>query len=225
MLAYQPRPELWALVVGIVLAYLGAHHWHARHTGVRVSPGQAGVLPAGVLVLRAALDWPIDDSTTAPCCPGPHLRLQRRPGLPGVCAAAQAPGIDAVADQQIAGVVMKIGGGLLLWLAIVIISSAGPARRRPPCGLGRAPRDRTTWGRVDLTGRTQALRDHPAALRAPPRRPGSGQVHTPFPREADRATLESLEVAKVVHGSHLRLQTRANGNAVNPRQHLAGRPC
>lgn len=41
--------------------------------------------------------------------------------FPAYAALPKPPGIDVVTDQQVAGLLMKIGGGVILWIAVTII--------------------------------------------------------------------------------------------------------
>jgi putative membrane protein len=114
----------WPTVVGI-----SVHH-HLAHFGLHVILFTASVL----------MWWPVVDplpeySRLSP--PGKMLYLFLQSILPTVPASfltfsdaplysfyAHAPrlwGLDAITDQRIAGLFMKIGGGLLLWLAIAIL--------------------------------------------------------------------------------------------------------
>jgi putative membrane protein len=108
---------------------LSVHH-HLVHFGLHLILFTASIL----------MWWPVVDplpeySRLSP--PGKMLYLFLQSILPTVPASfltfstspiydfyAHAPrlwGIDAVTDQRIAGLFMKIGGGLLLWLAIAIL--------------------------------------------------------------------------------------------------------
>jgi putative membrane protein len=69
-------------------------------------PGQMGYLFAQSLL---------------PTIPASFLTFSTVPLYPVYGDAALAFGITAVADQTIAGVIMKLGGGLLLWATIAVI--------------------------------------------------------------------------------------------------------
>jgi putative membrane protein len=56
-----------------------------------------------------------------PTIPASFLTFSSVPIYPVYGDAALAYGLSAVADQTIAGVVMKLGGGLLLWVTIAVI--------------------------------------------------------------------------------------------------------
>ena len=56
-----------------------------------------------------------------PTIPASFLTFSSVPIYPVYGDAAMAFGLSAVADQTIAGVIMKIGGGLLLWSTIAVI--------------------------------------------------------------------------------------------------------
>lgn len=262
VVAYEPHWEVWALVAGLVVAYLAAITRQRRHTGDPTASGRTVAFLAGALALWAALDWPIEDlsdggllsvhmvqylllSVIAPGllllgCPswladrllagpwrGAAARLVRRPwlawslvaavlvvshvpavvgwyltndlvhltmhtawlasgvvlwwpvltpatrvapltppaqigylflqSLPPIVPAAfftfsaepvyaayaglpKPPGIDAVTDQQIAGVTMKIGGGLLLWIVMAVIFFRWAGREEAEQRAGRVGR-------------------------------------------------------------------------------------
>lgn len=53
--------------------------------------------------------------------PAAFLTFSARLVYPAYARLPKPAGIDAMADQQLAGVLMKIGGGLLLWIAIAVI--------------------------------------------------------------------------------------------------------
>ncbi len=56
-----------------------------------------------------------------PTVPASFLTFGRTPLYPTYVDAATRFGISAVTDQQVAGLIMKLGGGLLLWGTIVVI--------------------------------------------------------------------------------------------------------
>jgi putative membrane protein len=56
-----------------------------------------------------------------PTIPASFLTFSSVPIYPVYGDAAMAFGLTAVADQTVAGVIMKIGGGLLLWSTIAVI--------------------------------------------------------------------------------------------------------
>jgi putative membrane protein len=61
VIAYQPRPEVWALVIGLGLAYLRATKTPRHGSGEPPSRRQRSTFLWGLLAMWAALDWPIDD--------------------------------------------------------------------------------------------------------------------------------------------------------------------
>lgn len=56
-----------------------------------------------------------------PTIPASFLTLGDAPLFAAYERLPKPPGIDAMTDQQIAGLLMKIGGGIILWIAIAII--------------------------------------------------------------------------------------------------------
>ena len=53
--------------------------------------------------------------------PAAILTFSSGPVYPAYAGLAKPAGIDAMIDQQLAGVIMKVGGGLLLWIAMAVI--------------------------------------------------------------------------------------------------------
>jgi putative membrane protein len=56
-----------------------------------------------------------------PTIPASFLTLGDAPLFAAYERLPKPPGIDAMTDQQVAGLLMKIGGGIILWIAITII--------------------------------------------------------------------------------------------------------
>jgi putative membrane protein len=56
-----------------------------------------------------------------PTVPASFFTLAERPLYPFYAHAARPFSLDAVSDQQIAGAIMKVGGGLILWLVIAVM--------------------------------------------------------------------------------------------------------
>lgn len=56
-----------------------------------------------------------------PTIPASFLTFSSVPIYPVYGEAAMAWGLSAVADQTIAGIVMKLGGGFLIWATIAVI--------------------------------------------------------------------------------------------------------
>lgn len=68
-----------------------------------------------------------------PIVPAAYLTFAAAPVFAAYAALPKPPGIDPVTDQQIAGVVMKLGGTAILWSAIAVIFfrwAADPERER-----------------------------------------------------------------------------------------------
>lgn len=59
--------------------------------------------------------------SVVPTIPASFLTLGDTPLFAAYERLPKPPGLDAVTDQQIAGLLMKIGGGIVLWIAIAII--------------------------------------------------------------------------------------------------------
>ena len=53
--------------------------------------------------------------------PAAWLTFSATPIYPGYARSPKPAGMDAIIDQQLAGILMKLGGGLLLWIAIGVI--------------------------------------------------------------------------------------------------------
>lgn len=111
---------------------------------------------AAWLASGVVLWWPVLTPATgiAPLSPPAQIGYLFLQSLPPIMPAAfftfsDAPvydayarlpkpsGLDAVADQQIAGVAMKIGGGLLLWTVIAIIFFRWASREEDEMRIGR----------------------------------------------------------------------------------------
>ena len=56
-----------------------------------------------------------------PTVPASFLTFSRSPLYPSYIDSASRFGMSTVTDLQIAGLIMKLGGGLILWGAIVVI--------------------------------------------------------------------------------------------------------
>lgn len=56
-----------------------------------------------------------------PTIPASFLTLGDAPLFDAYARLPKPPGIDALVDQQVAGLLMKIGGGIILWIAIAIV--------------------------------------------------------------------------------------------------------
>lgn len=56
-----------------------------------------------------------------PTIPASFLTFGSGPVFPAYAALPKPPGIDVVTDQQVAGLLMKVGGGVILWIAVTII--------------------------------------------------------------------------------------------------------
>ena len=59
--------------------------------------------------------------SVVPTIPASFLTLGDTPLFAAYERLPKPPGMDVMADQQIAGLLMKIGGGIVLWIAIAII--------------------------------------------------------------------------------------------------------
>lgn len=108
---------------------------------VMVSSDLAHLLVHGLLFFSALLMWmPVLSPTPAipklrrpmqmlylffqsllPTIPASFLTFSSVPIYPVYGEAAMAWGLSAVADQTIAGIVMKLGGGFLIWATIAVI--------------------------------------------------------------------------------------------------------
>lgn len=108
---------------------------------VMVTSDLAHLLGHGVLFFAAVLMWmPVLSPTLAvpklrrpmqmlylflqsllPTIPASFLTFSSVPLYPFYGDAAQAWGLTAVADQTLAGVVMKLGGGFVIWVTIAVI--------------------------------------------------------------------------------------------------------
>jgi putative membrane protein len=130
------RPVVALLVFNAVIALT---HWPAIvNLAVRSEP--AHLVLHGVLLFTAlAMWWPVVPplpetrglsdparmlylflQSVVPTVPASFLTFARSP-IYDEYAAAPHPWISAVDDQMIAGLIMKIGGGLLLWAIIVVL--------------------------------------------------------------------------------------------------------
>ena len=83
----------------------------------------------------------------APTIPASFLTFGHTPLYPVYATFPRIWGMSALTDQLIAGLIMKLAGGLLLWTVIAVdllpLVRAGAARRARPVGLPEpAPRDR-----------------------------------------------------------------------------------
>lgn len=56
-----------------------------------------------------------------PTIPASFLTFGSGPVFPAYAALPKPPGIDVVTDQQVAGLLMKIGGGVILWSVVTVI--------------------------------------------------------------------------------------------------------
>ena len=115
-------------------------HWPDL-VAVMVTNSLAHLLVHGVLFLSALLMWmPVLSPTPTipklrrpmqmlylfaqsllPTIPASFLTFSSAPLYPVYGDAAGAWGLTAVADQTIAGVVMKLGGGFIIWATIAVI--------------------------------------------------------------------------------------------------------
>lgn len=59
--------------------------------------------------------------SVVPTIPASFLTLGGTPLFAAYERLPKPPGLDVITDQQIAGLLMKIGGGIVLWIAIAII--------------------------------------------------------------------------------------------------------
>lgn len=61
VIAYEPHPEIWALVIGVGAAYLRLSRWTAQDNADPITARSRRTFLLGLLVMWLALDWPIDD--------------------------------------------------------------------------------------------------------------------------------------------------------------------
>lgn len=113
-------PDLVAFMLSSQTAHLAVHAWLIGAAFLMwmpvLSPTPAipKLQPPGQM-LYLFLQWLL------PTIPASFLTFSSVPIYPVYGDAALAYGLTAVADQTIAGIVMKIGGGLLLWSTIAVI--------------------------------------------------------------------------------------------------------
>jgi putative membrane protein len=121
-------------------AFIAISHWPALvELSLRSEPAHFGV--HAVLVLTALLMWmpvlsPVVEiprlrypgqmlylfaQSIVPTVPASFLTFADSPIYPFYGAAAPLAGLDPVVDQRIAGLVMKLVGGLILWAFIAVL--------------------------------------------------------------------------------------------------------
>lgn len=98
LVPWRPHPEVWVLVAVMLGGYWIAVRRLAPYYAPRDKPAVSRIQIASYLGGVAVL-CPVSDSSP----PGPRLW-----------------GLDEVTDQQIAGLLMKLGGGVILWTVITV---------------------------------------------------------------------------------------------------------
>lgn len=124
----------WPELVGWMVSGGGVVHFavHAWLAAVSVLMWMPVFSPSSVIPrLRPPLQMLyLFLQSLLPTVPASFLTFSTVPVYPVYGEAALAYGLSAVADQTIAGIVMKIGGGLLLWSTIAVIWFRWASRER-----------------------------------------------------------------------------------------------
>ena len=120
VLLFSHWPEVVAASVGSELVHLGLHVLIVTSALVMwwpvmsPLPEMPSLPPPGQMVYLFL-------QSLAPTIPASFLTFGHRPLYPVYATFPRIWGIDALTDQLIAGLIMKILGGLLLWVVIAVI--------------------------------------------------------------------------------------------------------
>lgn len=146
------RPWLAWLVVNVVLV---GSHWNPVIEAYLANSLVHLLMHIGWFVSGLVLWWPVLNplpdvprlsplaaigylfvQSVLPTIPASFLTLGDTPLFAAYERLPKPPGLDAMTDQQIAGLLMKIGGGIILWIAITIIFFRWSLREERASGVG-----------------------------------------------------------------------------------------
>lgn len=111
VIALYLRNDLFHLVMHVTWVASGLILWWPVLSPLDDAPRLSPPAQMGYLFIQSVL----------PTIPASFLTFADTPVFPAYGQLPKPPGIDAITDQQLAGLLMKLGGGIILWIVITII--------------------------------------------------------------------------------------------------------